>query len=160
PASPATDIYAATAVFFECLTGKTPFSGGLGLLAAQHAGAVVPVEMVDEPLRSLIARGMAKDPAARPANAAHFVAELEATAGTAYGAGWEPAGRGQLAARAAALVSMLYGTAAAGAGSGVAAGAGSGTATTTTWLGAAKGAIAAHALLYTGIAAAVVGIVG
>ena len=28
PATPATDIYAATAVFFECLTGQTPFSGG------------------------------------------------------------------------------------------------------------------------------------
>jgi serine/threonine-protein kinase len=27
--SPATDIYAATAVFFECLTGTTPFSGGV-----------------------------------------------------------------------------------------------------------------------------------
>ena len=29
PADPATDIYAATAVFFECLTGTTPFSGKL-----------------------------------------------------------------------------------------------------------------------------------
>ena len=41
PATPATDIYAATAVFFECLTGRTPFSGQLGQLARQHeAGAV------------------------------------------------------------------------------------------------------------------------
>ena len=34
PASPATDVYAATAVFFECLTGKTPFSGKLAQLQA------------------------------------------------------------------------------------------------------------------------------
>src|ERR1700742_3861569 len=34
PASPATDIYAASGVFFECLTGKTPFSGRLGQLHA------------------------------------------------------------------------------------------------------------------------------
>src|SRR5579862_6487522 len=56
-ATPATDIYAATAVFFECLTGMTPFSGGLGQLAAQHAAAAVPVGLVDEPLRELVARG-------------------------------------------------------------------------------------------------------
>ena len=36
PATPATDIYAATAVFFECLTGQTPFSGRLEHLAARR----------------------------------------------------------------------------------------------------------------------------
>src|SRR6185312_4520031 len=65
PASPATDIYAATAVFFECLTGKTPFSGRLGQLAMQHETAAVPVAMVEEPLQQLIERGMAKDPRER-----------------------------------------------------------------------------------------------
>src|SRR5215472_7037363 len=63
PSTPATDIYAVTVVFFECLTGKTPFSGSLAQLAAQHAAAAVPVELVDERLRELITRGMAKDPA-------------------------------------------------------------------------------------------------
>ena len=45
PATPATDIYAATAVFFECLTGQTPFSGRLGHLAMQHQTAAIPVAL-------------------------------------------------------------------------------------------------------------------
>jgi eukaryotic-like serine/threonine-protein kinase len=132
PATPATDIYAATAVFFECLTGMTPFSGPLGQLAAQHAAAAVPVELVDEPLRELIARGMAKDPAARPGDAAQFMTELEATAEAAYGADWEARGRSRLAERAAALLLLLlpHGVAATGAGTG--------TTTTSTWLPAAR----------------------
>jgi eukaryotic-like serine/threonine-protein kinase len=157
PASPATDIYAATAVFFECLTGMTPFSGKLGQLAAQHEHAAVPVELVGEPLRPLVARGMAKDPAARPANAADFVAELEATASAAYGADWEIAGRAQLAARAAGLMTLASGTA---GGATAATGTGSGTATATTWLSTVKGTLAAHVFLCTGIAAAVVSIAG
>ena len=80
PSTPATDIYAATAVFFECLTGKTPFSGKLGQLREQHATAAVPLDQVDEPLQGLIAQGMAKNPADRPPDAIGFVAGLEATA--------------------------------------------------------------------------------
>jgi eukaryotic-like serine/threonine-protein kinase len=76
PASTAADIYAATAVFFECLTGKAPFSGPLAQLATQHEQAAVPADLIEEPLRPLVARGMAEDPAARPASAADFVAEL------------------------------------------------------------------------------------
>jgi serine/threonine-protein kinase len=139
PASPAADIYAATAVFFECLTGRTPFSGGLGQLAAQHAAAEVPVGLVDEPLRALIARGMAKDPAARPASATELMSELEATA-AAYGPDWEERGRAQLAGRAAALLLLLlHAPAAATAG-------GTGTTTVTTTL-APKAAVASHASL-------------
>jgi tRNA A-37 threonylcarbamoyl transferase component Bud32 len=121
PSSPATDIYAASAVFFECLTGKTPFSGRLGQLHAQHAAAAVPVEMVDEPLRGLIARGMAKDPVARPVNAMEFVTELEFTAVAAYGADWEERGRRHLAERAAALLLLLLGASAVAGGVGAAA---------------------------------------
>src|SRR6202167_1367938 len=53
PASPATDIYAATAVFYECLTGRTPFAGRLGQLRRQHEHAPVPSADVDQPLRYL-----------------------------------------------------------------------------------------------------------
>src|SRR5579875_571055 len=109
PASRASDIYAATAVFFECLTGKAPFSGRLGQLKKQHLTAAVPVDQVAEPLRGLIARGMAKNPGDRPVNAMAFAAELEDTAAAAYGPAWEERGRSQLRERAAALLSSLPG---------------------------------------------------
>jgi serine/threonine-protein kinase len=107
PASPAADVYAATAVFFECLTGKTPFSGKLQQLKEQHVTAAVPLDRVDAPLQGLIARGMSKNPAGRPQSAIAFVAELEAVAGAAYGPDWEEHGRRHLAERAAALLALL-----------------------------------------------------
>jgi eukaryotic-like serine/threonine-protein kinase len=116
PATPATDIYAATAVFFECLTGQTPFSGGLGHLAMQHQTAAIPVALVDQPLQALIERGMAKDPRDRPAHAVEFVAELSWVADRAYGADWEERGRSELAKRAAALLLLLLGGIAGAAG--------------------------------------------
>ncbi|MGH3261015.1 MAG: serine/threonine-protein kinase, partial [Trebonia sp.] len=107
PASPATDIYAATAVFFQCLNGKTPFSGKPNQLREQHVTASVPVDRVGEPLADLIARGMAKNPARRPSSAIAFVAEIEAMAAAAYGPDWEERGRRQLADRATALLALL-----------------------------------------------------
>ena len=109
PATPATDIYAATAVFFECLTGQTPFSGRLGHLAMQHQTATIPVALVDQPLQALIERGMAKDPRDRPAHAVEFVAELNRVADRAYGEDWEERGSSELGKRAAALLLLLLG---------------------------------------------------
>jgi tRNA A-37 threonylcarbamoyl transferase component Bud32 len=116
PATPATDIYAATAVFFECLTGQTPFSGGLGHLAMQHQTADIPVALVDQPLQALIERGLAKDPRDRPAHAVEFVAELNEVADRAYGEDWEERGGNELAKRAAALLLLLLGGIAGAAG--------------------------------------------
>jgi eukaryotic-like serine/threonine-protein kinase len=118
PATPASDIYAATAVFFECLTGKTPFSGRLGQLAMQHETAAVPIGMVEEPLQQLIERGMAKDPRDRPRNAMEFVGELNWVADRAYGADWEERGRSELGRRSAALLLLLLGGAVVGAAGG------------------------------------------
>jgi eukaryotic-like serine/threonine-protein kinase len=116
PATPATDIYAATAVFFECLTGQTPFSGRVEHLAMQHQTAPIPVGLFDQPLQALIERGLAKDPRDRPAHAVEFVAELNQVADGAYGADWEERGRSQLAKRAAALLLLLLGGIAGAAG--------------------------------------------
>ncbi|MEV0173222.1 serine/threonine-protein kinase [Streptomyces sp. NPDC050803] len=108
PASPAADVYAATATFFECLTGHKPYSGdNFAELALQHVEAPVPAEEAPEAVRALVRRGLAKDPADRPAQAAEFVTELEAVAGTAYGNDWEERGRGRLAALVALLPLLL-----------------------------------------------------
>jgi serine/threonine protein kinase len=116
PATPATDIYAATAVFFECLTGQTPFSGRLEHLAMQHQTAPIPVGLFDQPLQALIERGLAKDPRDRPGHAVEFVAELNEVADGAYGEDWEERGRSELAKRAAALLLLLLGGIAGAAG--------------------------------------------
>ncbi len=101
-ASPASDVYAATAVFFECLTGAPPFSGDLDALREQHASGALPLDLVDARLAPLIGRGMAKDRARRPYSANAFVSELEALAAVTYGSDWEKRGRALLAASAAA----------------------------------------------------------
>jgi hypothetical protein len=131
PNSPATDVYAATAVFFECLTAETPFTGKLGQLREQHETAAVPTDRIYPPLQGLIARGMAKNPLDRPQSAIAFVAELEATAAAVYGHEWEERGRSQLAERAAALLPLLllrHGQAGSG-----------GTSAASSWLGGGSG---------------------
>ncbi|MFE0252235.1 serine/threonine-protein kinase [Streptomyces sp. NPDC059010] len=108
PASPAADVYAATATFFECLTGHKPYSGdNLAELALKHVDAPVPAEEAPEAVRELVRRGLAKDPAERPAQAEEFVTELETVAGAAYGSDWEERGRGRLAALVALLPLLL-----------------------------------------------------
>ncbi|MGI6876424.1 serine/threonine-protein kinase [Amycolatopsis sp. 3B14] len=107
PGMPATDVYAATCVFFQCITGHRPFEADTTeRLRALHQSAPVPLAAVPEPLRALIARGMAKDPGQRPVTADAFVAELEATARAAYGADWESRGWKRLAAPVAALTAL------------------------------------------------------
>ncbi|HLN71359.1 MAG TPA: serine/threonine-protein kinase [Streptosporangiaceae bacterium] len=119
PATPASDVYAATATFYECLTGRPPFTGDTAeRLLYQHMSQPVPLEPVPEPLRPLVAAGLAKDPGGRPSDGTALVAELRAVAGGAYGPDWEDRGRSALAA-AALLLAALWpagGPAAAGPG--------------------------------------------
>ncbi|MFG2793828.1 serine/threonine-protein kinase [Streptomyces sp. NPDC048419] len=108
PASSAADVYAATATFFECLTGHKPYSGdNIAELALQHVDAPVPVDEVPAAVRELVRRGLAKEPGERPAQAEDFVRELEAVAGAAYGPEWEVRGRARLAALVALLALLL-----------------------------------------------------
>ncbi|KAA9149868.1 protein kinase [Amycolatopsis acidicola] len=107
PGMPATDVYAATCVFFQCITGHRPFEADTtDQLRSLHERASVPLDAVPEVLRPLIARGMAKDPAWRPPSAEAFVAELEATARAAYGKDWERRGWKRLATSVAALTAL------------------------------------------------------
>ncbi|WP_190868570.1 serine/threonine-protein kinase, partial [Actinomadura sp. RB99] len=129
PASPATDVYAATCVFFECVTGGRPFSGDLAALRAGHLHGAVPAERLPEGLRDLVVRGMAKAPHDRPPGAAAFAAELETAATAAYGPGWEGRGVRALAGAAVAFAAVfplaaagLVPAAAGGAAAGGAAG--------------------------------------
>jgi eukaryotic-like serine/threonine-protein kinase len=107
PASPASDVYSATATFYECLTGRPPFSGQSAELLRQHSSEPVPLDPLPEPLRPLMAAGMAKDPAQRPADATTFVTELKTVAASAYGQDWEERGRSHLG-EAALLLAALW----------------------------------------------------
>ena len=108
PASPAGDVYSATATFYECLAGRPPFTGNTAeLLLRQHRVEPVPLEPVPEPLRPLVIAGMAKNPRQRPADAAAFVTELRLIASGGYGPGWHERGRSHLG-EAALLLAALW----------------------------------------------------
>ncbi|GAB3985794.1 hypothetical protein GCM10029978_099580 [Actinoallomurus acanthiterrae] len=125
PATPATDVYAATCVFFECVTGRTPFRGdSTQEYRTQHTNTQVPLGDLPEAVRGLVAQGMAKHPAERPAGAAALVAELEQAATAAYGPDWESNGRRRLAEAAAGLAALLPFAALLASGSGAPAGGG------------------------------------
>jgi hypothetical protein len=107
PASPASDVYAATATFYECLAGRPPFTGPtIDAVIWQHQSAEVPMDPVPAPLQPIVARGMAKDPGYRPADAAALAAGLRAAAANAYGPDWEQRGRSQLGAAAVLLAAL------------------------------------------------------
>jgi tetratricopeptide (TPR) repeat protein len=80
------DVFALGCVLFECLSGRHAFSG-------ENVMAVLAKILIDEPPRvravcpdaavaldELVARMLAKEPAARPADAAQLAAEIEASA--------------------------------------------------------------------------------
>ncbi|MET9881795.1 serine/threonine-protein kinase [Streptomyces sp. NPDC006430] len=153
PASPAADVYAATATFFECLTGRKPFAGeNFAELAVQHIEAPVPETEAPEPVRPLIRRGLAKVPEQRPENAEAFVTELEGVALAAYGPDWEERGQRKLAALAA-LLPLLFPSAGAPA-SGTTAVATTSLGNGSGWAPGKRGLIAAGAALVLGAVAA------
>jgi eukaryotic-like serine/threonine-protein kinase len=102
PHTVATDIYAATGVLVDSLTGRPPYLGtDLTGLGVQHTHGALPSEAVPMLARGLVIRGLAKDPRDRPASAGLFRRDVE-TAGVAFlGAGWREHGRAWLAAAVA-----------------------------------------------------------
>lgn len=73
--SPCTDIYALGAVAYHCLSGRPPFDGENALQVALRHLEDEPdplPEHVPEPVRDLVARAMAKNPADRWSSAADF----------------------------------------------------------------------------------------
>jgi len=102
PHTVATDVYAATGVLVNSLTGRPPYLGtDLTGLGVQHTQGALPSEAVPMFARELVIRGLAKDPRDRPASAASFRRDVE-TAGVAFlGAGWREQGRSWLAAAVA-----------------------------------------------------------
>ncbi|HZZ47511.1 MAG TPA: protein kinase [Pseudonocardia sp.] len=111
------DIYSATVTFAEALTGHPPFTADDFIaLRELHEHAPAPVEELPEPVRGLVARGLAKDPAERPLDAQDFLVQLEHAAVTGYGPDWEERGRDSLARRAA-LLALLSADAVGAAGS-------------------------------------------
>jgi eukaryotic-like serine/threonine-protein kinase len=98
PHTVATDIYAATGVLVETLTGRPPYLGtDLTGLGVQHTQGALPSEAAPLLARDLVIRGLAKDPRDRPASAASFRRDVE-TAGAAFlGASWRDQGRAWLA---------------------------------------------------------------
>ncbi len=107
PATPAGDVYSATATFYECLTGSPPFAGESVELTRQHQLQPVPLDPVPGPLQPLVAAGMARDPRRRPGDALTFVSQLQAAAAAGYGEGWYDRGRSQLG-EAALLLAPLW----------------------------------------------------
>ncbi len=106
PADARTDLYAATATFVECLTGHPPYrpTKTMAELRAQHEEAPIPVADIPEPLRDLVSRGLAKDPADRPVDATVFLRAVEHVANMRYGSDWERAGEAMLLRRLVPLI--------------------------------------------------------
>jgi len=101
---PSGDIYAATAVFFECLTGRQPYrADSTAALQQLHLQAPIPVEDAPEAVHGLLLRGLAKDHTQRPADGARFAADLQEVAESTYGRDWEARGRKLLAMAVAEL---------------------------------------------------------
>ncbi|MGY1811174.1 serine/threonine-protein kinase [Blastococcus sp. SYSU D00820] len=81
-ATPASDVYALGLVGYECLTGHPAFDGDnavtIALKQLRQDPEPLPAELPGG-VRTLIRRALAKDPAARMADGAAFVAAIEDT---------------------------------------------------------------------------------
>ena len=116
PASPTTDIYSLGIVAYECLAGRRPFTGESQVAIAMAQINEAPPELpltVSEPVRNLVFACIAKNPADRPASAAHLARAAQALrrGDVQAAAGSVPAILGGAAALTAATTVMPSGPA-------------------------------------------------
>ncbi len=81
PASPTTDIYSLGIVAYEALAGRRPFTGESQVAIAMAQINEQPPDLpvtVSEPVRNLVYACIAKNPADRPASAAHLARAAQA----------------------------------------------------------------------------------
>jgi len=107
-ASPSTDIYSLGIVAYEALAGRRPFTGESQVAIAMAQINETPPELpvtISEPVRNLVYASIAKNPADRPASAAHLARAAQSLR------------RGDVAAAATAVPAVLgSGSLAAAAG--------------------------------------------
>ena len=80
-ASPTTDIYSLGIVAYEALAGRRPFTGESQVAIAMAQINETPPELpvtISEPVRNLVYACIAKNPADRPASAAHLARAAQA----------------------------------------------------------------------------------
>lgn len=102
PLTPASDVYAATAVFLEALTGMPPDIGrGTIISPTTREADALSQESVSPPIRRLVEQGLADDAAQRVSNPFAMRAALAAAAAACFPAtDWRDRGRSWLSASA------------------------------------------------------------
>jgi serine/threonine-protein kinase len=94
-ATASSDIYALGVVAYQCLAGRRPFEGDNPLEIAMRHVREVPAPLpsdIPTPVRGIVERSMAKDPAARWPTAAAFAAVARRAAGELAAASTRPGG--------------------------------------------------------------------
>lgn len=103
------DVHAASAMLFECLTGRPPRSAGGGYvgqaaLASDEVISAIRALNVPNEVRTLLARGLAYQPGGRAVDADAMLDDLELAALGGYGSDWEDTGKALLVSRVGPLL--------------------------------------------------------